>query len=214
MMTPWELKGSELMHCNCDWGCPCQFNALPTYGDCQSLIGYRFDSGYFGDTRLDGLRAVWILKWPGPIHEGGGKALIVIDERADDQQKHAIAAILRGEETEPGTSIWNVFAATFDEVYDPVYGPIEIDIDVENRQGRLFVPGVVESSCEPIRNPVSGTPHRARIDFLKGFEFGIAEVANGRFKTEAPVEMAFANRHAHLAAIHWNNQGIIQDSAA
>ncbi|MDQ3970872.1 MAG: DUF1326 domain-containing protein, partial [Thermoproteota archaeon] len=21
--------------CNCDWGCPCQFNANPTHGNCE-----------------------------------------------------------------------------------------------------------------------------------------------------------------------------------
>ena len=26
----WSIKGPEIATCNCDWGCPCQFNALPT----------------------------------------------------------------------------------------------------------------------------------------------------------------------------------------
>jgi hypothetical protein len=29
--------------CNCDWGCPCQFNAKPTHGNCEGVgwIPYR-----------------------------------------------------------------------------------------------------------------------------------------------------------------------------
>src|ERR1700730_12461301 len=30
----WHLKGRNFSHCNCSYGCPCQFNALPTHGNC------------------------------------------------------------------------------------------------------------------------------------------------------------------------------------
>ena len=36
-MTPWELKMKEFVNCNCAYGCPCQFNALPTNGNCQGI---------------------------------------------------------------------------------------------------------------------------------------------------------------------------------
>ncbi|PYR26449.1 MAG: hypothetical protein DMF92_18425, partial [Acidobacteria bacterium] len=31
----WTLKGYLIGSCNCDWGCPCTFNARPTYTKCQ-----------------------------------------------------------------------------------------------------------------------------------------------------------------------------------
>ena len=37
-MTMWMLKGPEIAMCNCDYSCPCQFNALPTHGDCRAAI--------------------------------------------------------------------------------------------------------------------------------------------------------------------------------
>ena len=39
-MTPWELHGRSFGNCNCAFGCPCQFNALPTYGTCEAAVGY------------------------------------------------------------------------------------------------------------------------------------------------------------------------------
>ena len=39
-MTPWEIKGREFGNCNCAYGCPCQFNALPTHGHCRGLAVY------------------------------------------------------------------------------------------------------------------------------------------------------------------------------
>ena len=80
--TKWMIRGREFGHCNCAYGCPCQFNALPTYGDCKAVVGMQIDEGYHGSTRLDGLRTTLVLAWPGPIHEGNGQASIIIDRRA------------------------------------------------------------------------------------------------------------------------------------
>ena len=81
--TEWVIKGSEFNNCNCSYGCPCQFNALPTHGNCRSLTGIQIEEGYFGDIRLDGLRAVLLAVFPGAVHEGNGTMQLVIDERAD-----------------------------------------------------------------------------------------------------------------------------------
>ena len=34
----WEFKGREFINCNCAYGCPCQFNALPTDGTCRAVV--------------------------------------------------------------------------------------------------------------------------------------------------------------------------------
>src|SRR5438105_4897907 len=102
----WMIKGREFVNCNCSYGCPCQFNALPTHGDCKAVASFEFTEGYHGDTRLDGLRAVAVLAWPGPIHEGKGEALIIIDERANSAQREAMLRILSGQDTEPGATVW------------------------------------------------------------------------------------------------------------
>lgn len=46
--------------------------------------------GHFGDLRLDGLRFAATFRWPGPLHEGGGVAQAILDERADEAQRDAI----------------------------------------------------------------------------------------------------------------------------
>ena len=40
-MVTWEIKGREFGSCNCNYGCPCQFNALPTHGHCRALAVLR-----------------------------------------------------------------------------------------------------------------------------------------------------------------------------
>jgi len=58
-------QGKEFINCNCAYGCPCQFNALPTHGFCEAVGGFQIDSGFHGETRLDGLKFVGIfsLAW-------------------------------------------------------------------------------------------------------------------------------------------------------
>ena len=69
-MTPWQLQALEVLTCNCAFGCPCQFNALPTEGHCRAGIGYLIERGRFGDTDLAGVSFAGLFAWPGPIHHG------------------------------------------------------------------------------------------------------------------------------------------------
>ncbi|MBD0275794.1 MAG: DUF1326 domain-containing protein, partial [Acetobacteraceae bacterium] len=39
--TDWRLQGDWIKNCNCAFGCPCDFNARPTHGNCQGLFGMR-----------------------------------------------------------------------------------------------------------------------------------------------------------------------------
>lgn len=204
----WMMKGPEISTCNCAWGCPCQFNALPTEGHCRAAVAMRIDEGHFGEVRLDGLKWVTLLAWPGPIHHGRGEVQAVIEERADERQREAILTILKGEETEPGATIFNVLAATLEKVHKPLFRPIEFESDSEARIARFAVPGLVEARVEPIRNPVTGEPHRARVTLPDGFEYHEAEYASSTTKAEGPVSHDWAGRHAHLVRMEIGSQGV------
>jgi hypothetical protein len=57
MAGDWRLRGTVLIACNCDYGCPCNFNALPTYGKCEGQWTWHVEEGRFGDV-VDGPRPV------------------------------------------------------------------------------------------------------------------------------------------------------------
>ena len=78
----WSIKGPEIAACNCEWGCPCQFNALPSHGNCRATAAMRIDEGHFGDVRLDGLKFVGMFAWPRAIHEGHGEGMAVSRRRS------------------------------------------------------------------------------------------------------------------------------------
>jgi hypothetical protein len=81
-MPTFRLAGDVLIACNCDWGCPCNFNARPSRGFCQGGWIWTFERGQVDDVAVDGLGVALFAKWPGAIHEGGGRAACYIDARA------------------------------------------------------------------------------------------------------------------------------------
>jgi len=56
----WLLKGIVIVACNCDWGCPCNFDAPPTYGNCNGAYIWQIQKGQFWDVNLDGFGMGWV----------------------------------------------------------------------------------------------------------------------------------------------------------
>lgn len=213
-MIPWEIEGRELINCNCSYGCPCQFNALPTKGFCEAIGAIGIDRGRHADVPLDGLRIAVVFQWPGPIHEGRGKCQPIVDANANEQQRAALLRIMSGLDTDPFATMFAVFASTVETVFDPIIAPIEFDVDVEARRGRIEVPGVLEINGEPIRNPVTGAEHRARIDLPNGFEYEIAEIGSGSSRSQGKIALQLKDSYAQFARLHMNNHGLIRHRTA
>jgi hypothetical protein len=185
--------------------------ALPTRGNCEAVAAFEFDSGHHGDTDLSGTRSAMVLKWPGPIHEGNGTMQIIIDESATAEQRDALYRIMTGEDTEDMATMWWVFSAMSPTKLETLYKPVEIEMDMESRKGRLRVPGVFETEAGPITNPVTGAEHRARINLPHGFEFHVAEAAKGTTKTSGEIELVNnKDSHVHLVEIHLSSQGVLE----
>ncbi|MBL8895722.1 MAG: DUF1326 domain-containing protein [Rhizobiales bacterium] len=208
--TQWMIRGPEIATCNCSYGCPCQFNALPTNGDCRAAVAMQIDEGFFGDVRLDGLRWAAVAAWPGPIHEGHGEIQPIVDVRATPAQRDALLAIMSGQHTKPGATFFQVFSSMIDTVHEPKFETIEFGADVAKATGRFRVSGVVDAAVEPIRNPVTGAAHRAKVSLADSFEFVEAQFASGTVKATAPIALANVGKHAHLANLHLTGDGIVR----
>lgn len=213
-MTPWEIRGRELINCNCSHACPCQFNALPTKGYCEALGAFAVDQGHYGDVPLGGLTVAIVIQWPGPIHEGKGKCQPIVDVRADERQREALLKIVSGQDTDPFATVFAVFASTFETVFEPVFAPITFEVDIEARRGRVRVEGLMDVKGEPIRNPVTGDEHRVRIDLPNGFEYEIAEIGSGSGRSTGALALELKDSYAQFAHLHMNNHGLIRHRAA
>jgi len=203
MADQWMIRGVGYANCNCAYGCPCQFNAKTTNGFCEAMGAGRIDEGYFNDTPLDGLNYVMLLQWPGEVAEGNGKQQVLIDERADADQREALRKI-------PGATHFFVYNSTMSEVLETLFVPIELSIDVNAREAKVSVPELVESTGTPIINPHSGQPSRARIDLPNGFEYSLAEMGNGSTKAQAGIRLNLSNSYGQFTILHMNQDGVIR----
>jgi hypothetical protein len=149
-MAEWTLRGTVLIACNCDYGCPCNFNALPSHGKCEGGWTWHVDEGRVGEAALDGLNFTVMVKWPGAIHEGNGEALVLVDERADGEQRKAIATLVKGEIGGP----WGILAWTWPTVHGPK--PAAYEVEFDGIHSRVKAGASLEAASTTITNPVSG----------------------------------------------------------
>ena len=209
----WRMKGQWLKNCGCAYGCPSDFNALPTRGDCEGMVAMKIEKGHFDDIDLSGLSFAVIVDFPGPLHEGNGTAQPVIDERSDVRQREALLTILSGKEQAQGT-LFHIFSLITSKVLDPLFLPIEFSFDMPKRRARLHVPGVLETESEPIRNPVTGAEHRIRVVMPEGFEHHEGEIASARIlKANGGIRYSYENSHSTLAQVEHTPKGIVHPAA-
>jgi hypothetical protein len=209
-MVDWEIHAMEFGNCNCSYACPCQFNALPTHGNCQAIGFFRIDKGRFGPTKLDGLNMAFAVAWPGAVHQGHGTMQPVIDKRADEPQRRALLSIMTGKETDEMKTFFAVYSAMCDTIRDPVYTDIRIDLDMKARSARCEAAGVARGRGEPIRNSVTGAEHRVGIVLPNGFEFTQNEVGRGWSDSSGAVALKLEDSYAQWCEIHLNGHGVIR----
>ena len=195
----WELKGTVIVACNCDYGCPCNFNALPTKGKCEGTWTWHVERGTFGDISLDDLNFTVCVNWPGAIHEGNGEALILVDERADEAQRNAIETLVGGDAGGP----WGVLAWTWPTIHGPK--PVAYDLHLDGVKTRVKAGDSYEVVSETIKNPVSGAEVHPGATLPEGIVFkeadfgsstafrvsdGIAYEHPGKYTAVGPFEYA------------------------
>ena len=205
----WYVEGIEFGNCNCRYGCPCQFEDLPSNGNCQGFEVVRIDKGYFGDTDLSGLKVALIYAWPGPIFEGNGEMQAIIDERADAAQREALKTIVHGGETDEVATHWWVYHAMSSKVHEPLIKPINFEVDVATRTARVEIPGVLESTGRPIKSPATGDEHRVRIDIPSGIEFEQAEVGSASTKTTGAIALELNDSYGQWSVLRHSGSGVV-----
>lgn len=153
----WKLKIEHLMACNCNWGCPCSFDAPPTYVTCEAALGYRVVEGKYGDVKLDGLGWVLAAIWPGPLHERNGRGVVYLDSRAKGAKRDALEAIATGKAGGP----IGIFMSTVTNGLEAYTA--RLDFKYDGKRSHFSATDAVQVEFEAIRNPVTGAEHTASV---------------------------------------------------
>jgi hypothetical protein len=205
LSTTWQLSGLYLDSCNCDWGCPCQFNARPTHGSCEGLFGIHIKNGNYGSVKLDGLNLIWIGWYPGAIHEGHGKASLYVDNRANEEQFEVLSKIIKGEAT---GSAFDVYSATLDHFEEPKRAKIIFQFD--GIRSQVKAEGICEVRLEPIKNPVTGKDHRVIVEFPSGgFESSRMDMASSKMlvANDGHFDFKYEGTYGSIQDISWKGTG-------
>lgn len=203
----WRLEGEWLKSCNCAFGCPCDFNARPTNGACKGFLGMRITRGHFEKVRLDGVSFFVTVDFPGPLHEGNGQIQPIVDERATPEQRSALFEIMSGKHSAEGT-LFHIVTLIVTKMHEPIFAPISLSFDKDARTAHLSIPGVLDSVVEPIKNPVTGAPHRIQVLMPEGFEHLVAEVASANIESTGAIGFSTRGSHSSLAHVVQTPAGV------
>jgi hypothetical protein len=207
MATDWYMEGPWFKNCNCDPGCPCDFNQFPTHDHCEGMVAMRIDKGNFGDVDLSGLCWAAIVWWPGAMHEGNGSVVPIVDEKADDRQREALLQVMSGQQ---GDTLFEIVAAVCPNVKEPQFVPFEFEHDLGSRRGRVKAGDVLESEVDTMRGIDPPDPYRVVVRIPGGFEYtGENEEAETAQSTKlvarGEIEYSLENSHSSMAFVRHGN---------
>lgn len=203
-MTEWHIEGEWFKNCNCDPGCPCDFNQRPTQGHCDGFCAMRITKGHFGDTDLAGVKWGAAVHWPGALHEGNGVMQPFIDSSASPEQMQAIGELASGKH---GDTFMEVFSFICPTVHEPLIAPVEWEFDMESRSGRVKVGDAIDTTVETLRGIDPPDPYRVLVRIPNGMEYTgpnhEAETAlTKHLKVTGPFEFEVTDGHSSMAYVH------------
>jgi hypothetical protein len=162
----WTMKGAVLGPCNCDWGCPCNFDVPPSYGNCDGVYVYWVGEGRYGHVSLSGLKYAMVGSSPGAVHEGNMRSILVVDEAASEDQRSALEDLWKSGEAGLPFDIWNTVTS---EWLETIVAPIEIELS--GIDSRVSIDGgrILELAMSRVKNPVTGDEEELHLLKPTGF---------------------------------------------
>jgi hypothetical protein len=157
----YRLKGHLLGACNCDWGCPCSFEARPTKGFCEGSYIWHVEEGHFHGTPLNGSTFGVFTQFPGAPHEGNGKGVVLVDDKVPLDRRATVEAMIQ---QIPPFSIFHSLLSTF-----LGFRYVLMTLQLDGIRSRLTIPGTVEWQLTPMKNPVTGEDEYATLIKPTGF---------------------------------------------
>ena len=206
MQTKWQFTGDYFENCNCDVVCPClvspaaPLTARPSQGVCDVALVFHIDRGSYGDVSLDGLNVAVIAHTPGAMAEGDWTAAPYIDERANDAQTAALAAIFSGNEGGPMAA------------FAPLIGThlegkkVQITYRINGKTRSVEIPGIMHMAVEPLGSMhPSGELWGALGHPVAPDRIAFAVGAKGSTFTDHGMRWDNSGRNGHYAPISWSN---------
>ena len=146
------------------------------------------------------MKAIAIIDWPHAIHDGGGKAVFVVEPETTDEQIGCLSQIYTGQ---LGGNPWAILGTTFE-----VAGLVKARITAEGSglAITLNAEGVGRGTGDTFKNPITGEPHQAQIVLPDGFIWQTGECGVGSFTAKAEgLDLTFNDTNWILYDFDWSD---------
>jgi hypothetical protein len=149
----WRLSGEYMESCNCDYLCPCIYTnpqEAATQDHCIAALIFRVDQGQSGGTDLGGLCFALLIRSGKVMADGNWTFAAVVDARASDVQRRALAAIVSGDAGgTPGMIRANLVSDFRGVEYKP------IDFRIEGLKRSVAIPDILSFEIEGVKSRTS-----------------------------------------------------------
>lgn len=205
-MQKWRFEADYFTACNCDWGCPCNFNARPTEGRCMGWGAWNIVSGRYGATDLGGTRFALYYKFPGAVEHGEGTACAYVDSGATTDQKHALEIIGTGK---AGGGIFQLFGEQLVTTWLPTK-VCSIAFELKDGIGGVRLEGFGEAQSELLSYP-DGAVILPWVDLPHGIEYkkGLMTNAKRWWWRDADLLGSYANKYGAVASVRFTEEGCV-----
>ncbi len=197
----WSIEADYIQSCNCDYGCPCEFEAPPTQGHCDGIGAWRIKRGKYGSVSLDGLGLGFALHAPEALHKGNITLAVFIDAKATAKQRESLLQIASGK---AGGMPFEIFPAMVTKLLEPQYVSFEFKLAARNGSVKM---GPASIAVEPIKNPVTGASESVRVEHATGFIFKSAEALAAKVnKVQLPgLSFSTPDKAGFIAQVKYSN---------
>src|ERR687897_680635 len=95
----WNVKGTYIETCSCDFFCPCNFSLAngADYDYCRVALVFNLTEGNVDGTDVGGLAVAAVVDSPKVMTDGNWRLGILIDERASDEQAEKLLGVFSGQ---------------------------------------------------------------------------------------------------------------------
>jgi hypothetical protein len=202
----WHLSGDYFENCSCSIACPCFFSAAPpltarpTEGFCYVPMIFHVETGRYGGIALDGLNVFVLLHAPGIMADGNWSVTTYIDERADEGQTDALAAIFGGTAGGP--------MAAFTPLISKNLGVSKVPITfrIEGKRRSAQIPGLLQMSVDPLQTLHPSGEMCANLGHpVSPDKMVLALGAAGNTFSDQGMRWDNSGKQGLYASIHWSN---------
>jgi hypothetical protein len=176
--TPnWRITGDWFDNCSCAVACPCTFGQAPDNNFCEHVLFWHIREGHFGDVELNDLCISLIGSFDGNLwdYDARGRAGMIIDDRASDDQVDAISKIFGGEVGGWWAEMGKCFTRGM-EFLGAERATFSFEIAPGQSRWGVDIPGKVKAWAEALSGPTSTPGEPPRMTSAPGAEVGPGQI--------------------------------------